>query len=334
MVQNATDTVKSVLSWQWTKQLLYWIVMSGGTVSECAFLIASIWMSINSSVHPLVLTVMSEQTTIHISQIATAGYVALPECIVGLAVVTVIAHVRMWIYTHQKTAIVWSVLYGIPTLVFIVLSLVTLGCSVASTTFIMPEPFVIVRALAGYMFAFTSLLHAQLEIPQERDRLQKKDNLLAALHHDNQVNLDNLKAEKDGIIDRLNHDNQVLINQLQEYNLVIEKQKELLADFKNTQQQLINTVNKSDDMALQAYSEECLNWLKSGVKTVNVDDITRFTGISKRKIDTAITKGSLLLAPRNRDLILVSSLVSWLKTMQPSTGKTEEIPLLHLVNER
>jgi len=96
---------------------------------------------------------------------------------------------------------------------------------------------------------------------------------------------------------------------------------------------LINAVHKSSEDALQAYSEECLNWLRSGTKTVSLEEITRYTGHSKRKIEGAINKGYLQTASRNKELILVSSLVSWLKSVQPSTGKTEETPMLHIVNE-
>lgn len=284
----------SMLRWDWTKQLLYWIILSAGTMSECVFLIASLWMSINSNVHPFILLFMSEATSIHISELATAAYVALPECIVALACVTVISHIRMWLYDHTISSGIWSLLYGLPTLVFLVLSVITLGCSVASTHFIMPEPLVIVRAIAAFMFAFTSLLYTRLGVPQERDKLQEKDDCIAIEREKN--------ADQSGEIEKLKAD---------------------LLTSKNAQTALLNTAYKSDETALQAYSEECLNWLKSGVKTVLSEEITRFTGHSKRRIETAITKGYLQVSPRNKDLITVSSLVIWLRNTPPSdTGIT------------
>src|SRR5438105_461279 len=96
--QRANAVLQSVLTWEWTKKLLYWLIISAGTMSECVFLIASLWMSINASVHPLILLVMNEDTAKHISELSTAAYVALPELILGLAFVTVIAHIRVWFY--------------------------------------------------------------------------------------------------------------------------------------------------------------------------------------------------------------------------------------------
>jgi hypothetical protein len=93
---------------------------------------------------------------------------------------------------------------------------------------------------------------------------------------------------------------------------------------------------KSDDIALQAYSEECLNWLKGAGKSVSLDEITRFTGITKRKIGVAIDRGTLQTASRNKELILTSTLVPWLRSLQKVTispdGRTDEFPALRLVN--
>ena len=328
----AKSTFHSIITWDWTKQLLYWIIISAGTMSECVFLVASLWMSINSSVHPLVRLAMTEDMTGRVSDFATAAYVALPECILGLAFVTVIGHLRIWLYNKSTSAAIWTVLYGVPTIVFLVLSLITLGNSVASNHFIMPEPLVVIRALAGYMFAFTSLLHAQLGVPQERDRMKQKDESLAALRQENATNLATLKKENDESVALLQKEMKSLQETIKNQNEEIEKSKQHLAQSKNAQSELQKAMDKSEDAALQAYSEECIKWLKSGSKTVSLEEISRYTGHSKRKIEGAITKGYLQLASRNKELILMSSLVPWLKSVQPSTGKTEEIPMLHIVN--
>jgi hypothetical protein len=336
-IQHAAQgTFQSILTWQWTKQLLYWLIISAGTMSECTFLVASLWMSVNSSVHPFVMLFITDATASHISELATTAYVALPELILGMACVTVISHIRIWLYEKSVSAAIWTVLYGLPTLVFLVLSLITLGCSVTSTHFIMPEPLVVTRAIAAFMFAFTSLLHAQLGVPQERDRLQKKDDSIAALQAEMETavaelrtelitTIANLRAEKDAIIAKLQQDNQSLA-------ATIESQSAEIAQEKSVKARLQTAMDKNEDAALGAYSDECIAWLKSGAKTVSIDEITRFTGHSKRKITSAIDKGMLQTASRNKELILVASLVMWLKTVQPSSNKAESEPLLHIVN--
>lgn len=331
----AKRTGHSIITWEWTKRLLHWAIISAGTMSELAFLVASLWMSINASVHKFVLLFVNEQMTEHISELATTAYVALPELILALAVVTTLGHVRLWLYDRKNyTALIWAVLYGLPTLVFLVLSLVTVGCSVASITFQMPGPLVVIRALAGYMFAFTSLLYTQLGKPQERDRLAKKDAALAALAQEKDAKIAEMEKNNAAKIAELNAETARLNKIISEQKAVIEEQKTALTESKNIQNELIKAAYKTTETALEAYGDECMNWLKSGVKTVSVEDITRYTGHSKRKIEGLINKGILPVSTRNKDLILVNPLVEWLKITPPASGKKdpETAPLLHVVN--
>jgi hypothetical protein len=345
--QGIGQGTHNVLTWEWTKAIAFWLIISAGTMAECVFLFASLWMTINSSVHSFVLLFLSDETTKHISELATTAYVGLPELILALAIVTVITHVRMWLYSKSLGAAIWIALYGLPTLVFLVLSAITLGCSVASTTFIMPMPLVVIRALAGFMFALTALLYHYLGLPQERDRLEKKDRLLSTMAEQNTATITSLELQSadtlaalqqkmDTLVSELRNDNQVLRASLDSANREIENLKSLLADAKSMKEQLQNAMAKSDDIALQAYSEECLNWLKGAGKSVSLDEITRFTGITKRKIGVAIDRGTLQTASRNKELILTSTLVPWLRSLQKVTispdGRTDEFPALRLVN--
>jgi hypothetical protein len=350
ILQSVRNRIKSILTWNWTKKLLHWIIISAGTMSECVFLIASLWVSINANVHTFVLLFISEDTTTHLTELATTAYVALPECIVGLAVVVTLSHIRVVMYNHKDyRAIIWSILYGLPTIVFLVLSLITLGSAVASVNFQMPTPLVVVRALAGYTFAFTSLLYTQLGEPQEKDRLAKKDALLeelrsrmekmiAQLRQENATNLSNLRQQKDDVIAKLLQEKDAIVTQFhQERNNANQKIAELnerLSAHQKREEDLVKTIHKSEESSLQAYSSECREWLSSGVKTVSLDEISHYTGHSKRKIDNAITAGNIQTAPRNKKLILVSSLVEWLKNTPSPTTKNERDtgPMLHVVN--
>ena len=328
----AKNTGRSILTWEWTKKLLHWIIISAGTMSECVFLIASLWVSINANVHQFVLLFVDEQMTKHITELATTAYVALPECIVGLAVVVTLSHIRMVMYNRKEyRAWIWSVLYGLPTIVFLLLSLITLGNAVASVTFEMPTGLVVIRALAGYLFAFTSLLYTQIGIPQEKDRLAQKDALLADWQTRMAQEIADLIDEKDAQITALTTQ---LATETRRLHAIIDNQNQELQTQKQTNTNLITIVNKSSENALHAYSAECKEWLNSGVKTVFLDEITRYTGHSKRKISNAITGGHLQTAPRNKELILVSSLVEWLKQNQPLLSKSDQEsgPTLRIVN--
>ncbi len=68
-----------------------------------------------------------------------------------------------------------------------------------------------------------------------------------------------------------------------------------------------------------------------------MDEINRFTGHSKRKINGAIASGNLQVSPRNKERILTFSLVEWLKKNPPNEGNkernTDGMPTLHVVGK-
>jgi hypothetical protein len=346
----------NLITWAWTKTLLYWIVMSAGTASELFFLLAAIWVSVNANVHPFVLTYMSEKQAIYFTYLATTGFVALPECIVGLAMVTTIGHIKMW-KVGRASSVLWSVLFGIPTIIFLVLSLVTIGCSVANVTFTMPTFAVVIRALAAFSFAFTAFIYHFLGKPQEQDRLAEKDSLLATLRADMVAALAALASEKDGLLATLRaekdkiiaaltseiasirslaaQEKETLLAKIDVQNDEIESLKSLLSETQRGFTELHRAVNMSDDAALEAYGSDLLTWVKSGVKSANVGTITHYTGLSTAKINNALKRGDLRKAPNSREdnpLILISSLVSWLKNLPLPERKTDEMAALHLVN--
>lgn len=324
----AKSTAKSIITWAWVKRLLHWLIISAGTISECAFLIASLWMSVNASVHSLVLLFVTEQTAQHLTELATAAYVALPELILGLAFVVTIGHVRLWLYNKRNySAAIWSVLYGLPTVVFLVLSLVTLGSSVASVNFRLPTELVVVRALAGYMFAFTSLLYTQLGTPQERDRLQKKDDLLTQLSQEKDAMQQELNAE----IARIQQTLTAEIARIKSELDAVYKEKETAIQEKTM---LYSALTQSSEDALQAYGDTVIEWLNSLDKTVDVDDIAAHTGMNKRRLQNAIDKGELRIRGTNKGRVWVPSLREYLTKNAPkSQSKEQETgPILRIVN--
>lgn len=303
----------NILHWTWTKAVLYWIIFSAGTMSELAFLLASMWMSENSAAHSFVRQFMTEEMTKHLSWWATAAYVGLPVAILPLALLTVINHVRTWNYNRKKRGLlVWCFLYGLPTLVFLTLDVITVACSVLSVNFELPSYLIVARALSAYMFGIVALIYMQIGKEQEVNRLQEKDVLIAQL----QERLQALYEEKQ--------------EQIRQLTLQIEKQNDELAKVKahweaeQKQNALLqNEIQKGTDDALQAYGEDCVNWLFGGAKSASIKDIHRFTGHSKQKI----AKAKQLKRSRNPDLILMDSIIEWLKETPPS------VPQLRIVNE-
>lgn len=361
LCERIGDFFKSIgnylVTWEWTKALVYWLILSAGTASDLIFLMASFWMSVNANVHGLILKYMSEDMATYITYLATTAYVALPIFIVGLAVVQTVGHIKMWKLGGFWPKI-WAVTFGIPAVIFLLMDFVTISCSVLNVTFTMPGIFVVLRADSAFIFAFGSLLYFFLGKPQERERLAEKESLLAGLRFEMDAKLATLTAEKDTLLADLRMEKEriaasliaekatILRDSTQEKESLlakidvqrdeIESLKNLLTETQKGFTELHRAVNKSEDAALEAYGETCISWLKSGVKSADVETITRFTGLGTAKIKNAFRRGELKKAPNSKEdnpLILLSSLVPWLKNLMVSDRKTDpDIPALRLIN--
>lgn len=321
---------RSLLSWSWSKSLLYWLILSGGTMAELAFLVGSVWMSLNATVHPFIRMFLSEDQTRFLSFLATSAYVALPELIVSLAVIVTIGHSRVFFYDRKKNwpSIIWTILYGFPALFFAGISAYTIAESVAHPGFTMPEWIVIARALAGYLFAFTSLLYWQLGKPQEADRLKKKDTELAALRADKEAMEQKLNADREAIEQQLKAE----IARIQSELDAVYREKETAIREKSA---LYNALTQTSEDALQAYGRDVIEWLNALDKSVELDDIAAHTGITKRRLQTAIERGDLRVRGTNKNRIWVPSLREYLLKNAPKTPVKEQEtgPILHLINE-
>jgi uncharacterized coiled-coil protein SlyX len=141
----------------------------------------------------------------------------------------------------------------------------------------------------------------------------------------------NLRNERDNYRQQVEHKTSLLDGKTGE----IERQKSLLDEYERQNAKLQREVKKADGDALEAYSEECRNWLRSGIKTATVEDIAQSTGHSKRKIMNA----KLPVSTRNKELIVVASLIPWLQNNPPlarTTGErnTDNILLFEQAEER
>jgi hypothetical protein len=168
----------------------------------------------------------------------------------------------------------------------------------------------------AYLCGLTAIVYHYVGREQEVDRLKEKDDFISQLVEEARV-----------LSEQLTEQRHLMTKQIDTLKAEMNQQKAVLAENKAQQKRLIEEINKSDDASLEAYGDEVIEWLRSGTKTVLAEDITRFTGHSSRKIKNA----NLGRSPRNPDLILVSSLVQWLKNTPPpvvkSTSKdTDKLP--------
>ncbi len=81
-----------------------------------------------------------------------------------------------------------------------------------------------------------------------------------------------------------------------------------------------NPVDTDLLQVLENYPKVANEWLAKNKKTVTLDEIMQVTGQSKRRINRAPFQRS----GRNKDLILVSSVIDWLKTVPLPTNRAEQ----------
>ena len=77
-------------------------------------------------------------------------------------------------------------------------------------------------------------------------------------------------------------------------------------------------------------------WLSRGQRTATIDEIVDATGQSKRKVVNRMHDGTLKRSPRNAQLILISSVIDWLKTAplpQQNGLMLREQPVVKLVDK-
>lgn len=339
----------NLITWQWSRGLLFWLVLSAGTFSELAFLLASIWMSVHSmelSFLQTIIQVNSKPDNARIQLItyyASSAYVVLPVAILPLGIVTVFRHAKMWIYTKKSlcSSSLWAILYGLPTTTFLIIDLCVVGNS-SNPGYVLDPNLVIARSIMAYLYGLIAIIYYYIGQEQESDRLQEKDGLNVQLSSE----LGELKIENKKLIAQVNnlestlskqqHDTDQLTKELDHKTVMlsnkereIENQKALTDEYKNRNSALQKSVLEPSEDALQGYSEACKNWLKSGVKTASIEEITAYTGHSKRKI----TGANLQTSPRNKELIIVSNLINWLeKTPAPPIKERETGPILQIVN--
>ncbi len=328
--------IRYILSWKWAKQFLYWAIISGGTISECAFLLSSIWMSINSTVHPFVLTMMTEAQSLQLSYIATTIFTALPELILPLALLTVINHCRnirrekeYW-YTW-----LWPVLFGLPTLVFLYLSLLTVSCSVLKVNYSMPAYGIVARALAGYVFAIVYLIIEKIGEPCYASERKAMEQTIA----DQKAEIEQITSRFEDALQTANSNFTIAMHSKQsefEYqvNAIVEEGKNRIESLQNLLEAKSIQVEKLSERAsslerneLALYPKVQSLWIEKAKRTVSFDEIVDVTGLSKQRIRAAITGGKIARDNRNKELLRVSSVVEWLKTIPVSEAPLPDMSI-------
>jgi len=92
------------------------------------FLLATVYVTTNTVAHLLVTWVLPAQMIVTLNQISTMAFSVLPELIIASAMKTTFDHWKLvWRSPKRVDAWIWAWSYTIPTLVFLIMTILTIS---------------------------------------------------------------------------------------------------------------------------------------------------------------------------------------------------------------
>lgn len=301
-----------------------WMTLTGGNVAESAFLLATLWVTINSVAHPLLLHILPTTTIEVINYLAITAFSIVPELIIIPLIITCYSHWSLVIRRNIRSAWLWAGLYTVPAVVFLIVTVITIASFVSAKGTVdiqLDGVQLVIRCLSGWWFSTVNMLFAQSGKQQYADMLDEKDKKLSEItesfaaeksqmnddfaKHQNAMeeSFNKQKADMEALIERLKGDLGTVTVRLEEQS--------------NQARRLAQRAESLERNGLEDYPRVVSEWIDKDVKTATIDQIVEVTGHQKRKLIRAPFQRS----NRNKDLILISSVIDWLKiTPPPETG--------------
>lgn len=165
-IKRLSTAVTYLTSGQFVVDLVRNLVKTAGNMAESAFLLATIYVTINNVAHLLVTWIFPPAYIAVANQISVIAFSVLPELIVASAILTTYDHWSMYAQTKRRDALVWSCAYTLPTTIFAVMTIITLSSfvDVQSTANISPTAtgwMLVTRCLAGWTYALAQMIYSQ-----------------------------------------------------------------------------------------------------------------------------------------------------------------------------
>jgi len=334
--------VGNLLSWQWTEDCFNWILMSGGKLASMLFLASGIWLSIYNSVKDFVIAILPQGMPQMLTYLSKVTFTALPEIILFLSALNTLDQIKLIRVSKKgslqsRLAWTWTLLFGIPTLCFISYALFNIAGSLLSSQYTMPDGVVVLRGLTCFAYAVLIFIYSERgrkcfadEIECLQMTLIEKQTELESLANTHTIALEELRNSFVTLLEAKETELAVLQSTYEEEVFCLrDSHQRQLEDHLNTIDSLRNELHSTKGIAaklserasslvlddLASYPNFVREVVDTGLKTITVDFLSEVTGLSKRKIANA----KLLRHSRNKDLIMVSSAIEWLRKQVPTT---------------
>jgi hypothetical protein len=308
-----------------------WMTLTGGNIAESMFLLATLWVTINAVAHPLLLHILPTATIEVANYLAITAFSIVPELIIIPLIITCYSHWSLVVRRKSKPAWLWAVLYTVPALIFLGVTVMTIASFVSAKGTVdiqLDGNQLVIRCLSGWWYSTVNMLFAQSGKQQYADMLDEKDATIAQITEaftteKSQMNDDFAKhqnAMEESFATQKANLERSLADQKANLESVIERLKGdlgtvtiRLEEQSNQARRLAQRAESLERSGLEDYPRVVSEWIDKGVKTAMIDEIVEVTGHQKRKLIRAPFQRS----NRNKDLILISSVIDWLKVTPP-----------------
>lgn len=161
-VQSAQALYRYLVSFQWVVDIVRWMITTGGNIAESAFLLATVYVTINVVAHKLVAWALPVNVISTLNQISVIAFSVLPELIVASAIAVTFDHYKFAWGTKKWYAWIWGGLYTIPTVIFIYMTVVTITSFVSleaiNVDYQATGAMLVTRCLAGWGYGMLQTL--------------------------------------------------------------------------------------------------------------------------------------------------------------------------------
>src|SRR5713101_3114547 len=110
----------------WVKDLVRWMISVGGNIAESAFLLATVYVTLNTVAHPLVSMLLNDGQIKFLNFLSIVAFSVIPELIILNALTETFGHWKLARSSKDKAAWVWFIAYVLPTVVFLVMTIITI----------------------------------------------------------------------------------------------------------------------------------------------------------------------------------------------------------------
>jgi len=165
--QKVSSLFQFVTSGQVIVSFVRWLVTTGGTIAESAFLLATLWVTVNNVAHLIVSWVLPENVIQILNQVSVIAFSVLPELIIFAAIKITFDHWQLYYRSREKMALAWAIAYTPFTITFAVMTVLVLSSfvSVQATSNVSPQAtgaMLVIRCLAGWGYGVVQMLFASL----------------------------------------------------------------------------------------------------------------------------------------------------------------------------